>query len=559
MAIAKPDKIVFGDLRDRDEAEKKRLKARFQQLKNQIPKKRPLTPEEEIEKKEIDAKLKLAQNASALDPLFKAIQKGLRSKVKDHVEGALPSQDKAPGELTPPEKVLAGVFGLLELDRNVPPPFHVPGVKAPFDPDEARRKQQFGKALFAAQGEYLTNEDLFDAVLPFLIKMGEQGPTDEVKAVEWADVIRKLIEKGVTEDEPQLGRRVNDALDTIQRVGEERPPSDIIIDLPSLDDEETSDNEIVADNIRALQPAYFAAMFEELKVFQVVDKLVELFQNGILPIGRGEAGNNLFKYWKDTAIRISEAERRSFYSRALGIPGGDDGGMANREFNSLFLTFVSTVSSLLRKNTLEDIVVTKYPGALSQQRVRKAARDLAMNLSLHGYGMAYFVATDLQKQIKDVIKVLSDPDIRNAYGARDMWQVIDQVASLELGGPKNSVRCRTKAVSGTIIFAWLANKARELSNSSFGPILDMDEIRSPSPRPAGTKATTEPTDFDLVNACDQWLAVTGTLDEQVEDYAQPRETPNMTSKPIQIPDIARETLEAVGVPAMGYSGNGRKN
>jgi len=181
-----------------------------------------------------------------------------------------------------------------------------------------------------------------------------------------------------------------------------------------------------------------------------------------------------------------------------------------------------------------------------------------MNLSLHGYGMAYFVATDLQKQIKDVIKLLSDPDIKNAYGARDMWQVIDQVAALELGGAKNSVRYRTMAATGTIIMAWLAKNSRELSNSAFGPIIDMEEIRNPSPRPAGSKPTTDPTDFDLVNACDQWLAVTGTQDSDVESYAQPKEAPNMTSKPIQIPDIARETLESIGVPAMSYSGNGRK-
>lgn len=557
MAIVTPDKIVFGDLRDRDAAEKKKLRARFQVLKHQIPKRRTLTPEEEAEKIEIEAKLKL--EAAVLDPLFKAVQKGLRSKVGDHDRGVMYSQTKTPGTLANDEKLLAAVCGLVELDQEVPPPYHPKGVKPPFDPDEQRRRQQFGKALFAAQGEYLTNERLFDAVLTILITIGAQPKgEDEVKAVEWSEVTRKLIERNVTEDEPQLRRRVDDALDSIQSVGREALPSDIIIDLPSLDDEQTSDNEIVPDNIRALQPAYFAAMFEEMKVFQVVDKLVELFQNGILPIGRGVAGNNLFLYWKQTAIRISEAERRSFYARSLGIPGGEDGGMPNREFNDLFLRFVSAVSSFIRRQGLDDMLQAKIPGSISQQKVRKAGRDLAMNLSLHGYGMAYFVATDLQAQIRDMIKLLSDPDIRNAYGARDMWQVIDQVAALELGGAKNSVRYRTMAASGTIIMAWLAKKGRELSNSSFGPILDVDDIRSPSPRPAGTKPNTDPTDFDLVNACDQWLAVTGTLDADVETYAQPKEAPNMTSRPIQIPDIARETLESVGVPAMGYAGNGRK-
>src|SRR6185369_13912888 len=165
----------------------------------------------------------------------------------------------------------------------------------------------------------------FDKVLGILTEIGSaQGSNDEVNAVEWASVVRKLIARGITEGQPQLDRKVNEALDSIQRADDEGEPSDINIDLPNLDDEETSENEIVGDNIRALQPAYFSAMFEELKVFQVVDKLVELFQNGVLPIGRGAAGNNLFKYWKDTATRISETERRNFYTRSLGIPGGDD-------------------------------------------------------------------------------------------------------------------------------------------------------------------------------------------------------------------------------------------
>lgn len=549
------DPIVFGDLRDLDAKERKRLEERHEALTVNIKKKRALTPQEKLELLEIEEKLK----QTVVDPLFNAVTKGLKSSVDEHQGGLMPSQTSYPGRLTEPEKLVAGVCGLLEDNPEVPPPDHPDGVKPPFDPDEERRKQHFGRVLYSAQGEYETNQPLFDAVLKILIQIGSHSDQDEVKAIEWAQVVRKLIAKGVTENEPQLVRRVGEALDSVQNVGEDRPPSAITIDLPSLDDERDGETEIIPDNVRALQPTYLCAMLEEMKVFQVVDKLVELFQNGILPVGRGEAGNNLFKYWKETAIRISEAERRSCYARALGIPGGDDGDMPNREFNDLFLRFVSAVSSFVRQNSLDELLQTKIPGSISQQKVRKAGHDLAMNLSLHGYGMAYFIATDLQKQVADIIKLLSDPDIKNAYGCTNMWQVIEQVAALELGGAKNSVKYRTMATSGTIIFAWLAKHARELSNSSvtFGKILDVDEIRSPSPRPANTKSTTDPTDFDLVNACEQWLAVTGTQDDQVEGYAQPREAPNMTSKPIQIPDAVRAALEAEGVPAMSLNGGRR--
>jgi len=550
------DAIAFGDLRAREEAERRTLDGRRIQLEDIQARGRQRTPEEEAEYQEIMAKL---DGGAVVDPLFNAVQEGLAPDVdvQDHVRGLLPTQQQQQvAALTDDEKALAAVFGLLEADRADPPAFHLPNVALPFDPSAEQRKQRFGKMLYAALGEYKTNEDLFEAVLPILVRIAGHQPR-EVEAVEWAEVVRFLLKRGVTDPakEPQLGRRVDEALDSIQNVGDDLPPSLINIDLPDLED--STDNEIVADNIRALQPAYFAAMFEELKVFQVVDKLVELFQNGVLPIGRGDAGNGLFKYWKETATRVSESERRGFYARTLGFVGGDDGGMPNREFNDLWMRFVSAVSSFVRQNTIDDLLRSRIPGSVSQQQVAKAGRDLAANLSLHGYGMAYFMATELQKNVKDVISILSDPDIRNAYGARDIWQVIDQVAALELGGSKNSVRYRTMAASGAIIIAWLADNARRLSSSSFGPILDIDEIRNPAPRKGGVKPTLHPTDFDLVNACEQWLAVTGTQDDQVETYAQPKEAPNMTSKPIQIPSIAREMLDTVGIPMGMSGGNGR--
>jgi hypothetical protein len=464
----------------------------------------------------------------------------------DVLKRKLPSTD-----LTPDEKMLAAVIGLLEADAIRPPAYHLPNVVPAYDPSELVRKQQFGKAVFASLGEYNTNLGFFTNVLKILVTIGSQGPFNTVSGKEWALVVRYLLNHGVTEDEPQLTRRVNDALNSIQNLGDDLPPSDTGIDLPDVDGPTT----ILKDNIIALQPAYFASMFEEMKAFLVVDKLVELFQNGVLPIGKGKVGDALFKYWKETAIRVSENERRSFYARTLGSVSGDDGGMPNREFNDLLLRFVSSVSWFVRQNNVDDLLRSKIPSSLSQQQIRKAGRDLAANLSLHGFGMAYFMATDLQKQVKDVIAILSDQEIMNSYGARDMWQVIDQVAATELGGAKNSLRYRTMAASGAIIIAWLANHAEQLSAGTFEPILDVIQIQNPPPRTNGAKATTQPNDADLYNACEQWLAVTGTQEDTVENYSQRKESPTMPSKPIQIPAIAKEMLETAGVGSLGLGTN----
>src|SRR5260370_17755955 len=93
---------------------------------------------------------------------------------------------------------------------------------------------------------------------------------------------------------------------------------------------------------------------------------------------------------------------------------------------------------------------------VNPEQVRKSGRDIAANLSLHGYGVAYFAATELQKQLNDIIALLNDEDIKRAYGSRDIWQAIDQVATLQLAGPRNSIRYRTLASARAVIYPWPA-------------------------------------------------------------------------------------------------------
>jgi hypothetical protein len=369
-----------------------------------------------------------------------------------------------------------------------------------------------------------------------------------VDAAEFARVMRQLTKDGITDQEPQLRRRINEALNLIQNRTTDGSSVELGIDLPDLED--AAKSSIVPDNVRLMGPMICAAMFDELKAFEVVDKLVELFQQGMLTIGNGVAGKQLYKYWKDAPNRMSDAERRNFYAMTMGVPGGETSGMVNREFNDLWLRFVSSVSSFVRQNEVDKLLRASLPSPISHQQIRKAARDLAVNLSLHGYGMAYYAALDLQAQIKFMIDLLGDKEIMANYGARDMWQVVDQVATLELGGAKTSSRYRTLATCGAIITAWLADNADRISRPT-GPIIDIDEVRQPKPRIDGSKATSRPTDADLVNACELWLADTATGDSVINQMAQPRETPVMTSRPVQIPAIAREML--ADLPGMGLS------
>jgi len=452
--------------------------------------------------------------------------------------------------LFPAEQQLAAVYGLMENDSLTDP-----------------KVERFVPGVSTALGEYTASQALFDNVLRIMVSLGQGqnssgSAVSQVNAQQWTSVARTLRGQGVLGSDPLLALKVQTVLAGEVGGGDDAPPSSIDINLPDL--EAQSDIEIQADNLRAMQAIYFAAQLEDLKVFQVVDKLVELFQNGMLPLGKGNAGNTLYDYWKQAVKRMTETERRNLYFRTFGFAGGDQSaGAPNREFNDLWLRFVSAVSSFARQVTVENLLRTNIPIPVSQQQVKKAARDLGANLSLHGYGIGYFAATELQNQIREIIGLLSDPDIKNAYGARDMWQVIDQVASLELGGAKNSIRYRTMATSGAIVIRWLAEHAQVLVSTDQIIVLDVNQLRNLSTmRARGVKATVKPTDRDLVDACDQWLAVTGTADKNVEDYAQPAEAPNLTSRPIYVPQVARDLLDSVGIQVPGIASSAslaRKN
>jgi hypothetical protein len=256
-----------------------------------------------------------------------------------------------------------------------------------------------------------------------------------------------------------------------------------------LERENTFSDDLDSPSIRAMEAIYSAAVFEELKMFQVADKLVALLRTGMLPLGRGEGADRLRRFGENTTRRLPESERRAVYQRAFGI-GSEDGIDSNREFNNLWLRFLSTVKSAGQSS-----------GA-SQEPLRRAGQDLASNLSLHGYGMAYVAATELQSHMRDMLDLLSDREIQSAAGARDIWQVIDLVAARDLGGAANSVRLRALQSSGATILRWLAARAGGLARASAAPVLNLDErraTRSPGSSPA-------PSDYDLVQAVDRWLA-----------------------------------------------------
>lgn len=491
-----------------------------------------------------------------------------------HEYGLLGSQrmrNAATRKLQPNEREIAAICGLLQIDGYT---------------DASRRG--FVQRISTAQGEFRENRALFEEAFKELsgrykvtlksqidaglidadiigcdrpndnpeTRRGQESNSDLVflpsedevicalSARNVAAVVRRLARNGTSANDAWLASRIQNTYDMQTGVVEGAPPSAMEIMLPDL--EAATDVEIIKENLDGAQAIGFASSCEDMNMPQVVERIVELFRQGLLPLGRGKAGDYLFNYYKKAGERMTEGERRDLYLRVLGTPGGDASStQPNREFKELWLRFVSAVSAFGRQLSVDRMLRSNVPVAVSQEQVRKAGRDLAANLSLHCYGIAYFAATELQQMILEFRDLLSDAEIRGCFGARDMWQVIDQVNANYLGGPRNTHRYRTQARSFAVIVRWLANN-RERLGSSYGEVISVSALTNPQLR-GSDQPTISPTDWDLVQACEQWLAVSGVQEDSIEHYAQSNESPLITSKPIGMPQVARDVLEQAGI------------
>jgi len=282
--------------------------------------------------------------------------------------------------------------------------------------------------------------------------------------------------------------------------------------------------DIVRENVNAVQAIYVAYQLEQMQMFQVVERIVELCRQGLLPLGTGSVAEVVRR--QAAADRITAQERGLIYGRTLGVPGGaDDDVEPNREFASLWLRFLVSVALYARQHDVETLLA---PPAPANARVRDAAHELAANASAFGGGSTPAVAQRLSAEVRASLALLGDPQIERAFGARDLWQVVDQVNRNELGGAVNVARYRMWAQAGSVALEWLAAHAALICDR------------------AGRATDASPDNAALVQAVEQWLAVSGLQESQVDAFAQPKEAPTISALPIDLPAVAHELLDAIG-------------
>lgn len=421
------------------------------------------------------------------------------------------SGTKTYDELLLTEKVLfVSVYGIL-LSRNFADPSlgrSATGTAGPNDilvpPSESSGEivlivERFIEAVTDAVKRFNGNRELFREVFRVLLDEGKRTEDADDTTVHTrlvAEVAGRLIEDRIPADHPQIRRFVVTALTQALSSRVDGTASDI--DIRDIDLEAGTAVDIVAPNVLAVAGLYRAAMLEEMKLFAVADKVAEHFTIGMIPISRGPAGDRLFTWIREAPNRFSEVERRGIYGRVLGLAQGNaQNSLPNREFSDLWIRFLSIVSVLSRE------VDINIPRSATGEQALKAARDLAVNLSLHGFGVAHFAAVETQQLVQQVLDMLQQSEILSAYGTTDYLQLVDRLSGMYLGGSVNTVRYRTMAQSGFNIMRWLADHAPQLSSSNLSRPADLFDDRA------------------LVDNVERWLAVTGTPDASVQKYTDP--------------------------------------
>lgn len=366
-----------------------------------------------------------------------------------------------------------------------------------------RISQGWREQVANAVQQYLGNRRLYTRVFDVLRREGRGNATDPanigikftIRSRQLAEVANRLDVLAVAADDPQIERQVKLALSQSLSGTADGIRSTARLQIPDLDAGVAHD--IVPANVAAASIIYFSAMLEDMRFHATMEKCVEHFSVGMLPISNVRVGDRIYQWIKSAPERLSEIERRGVYGRVLGLAQGSVTDVVpNRPFLDLFRRFASNVSLLARDQA------TTNTRVITEQQAHKSGRDLAVNLSLHGYGISHFAATEMLQIYNQIREVLFETEILRAYGVLDEWQLVDRIANLYLGGATNGVRYRTMATTGGRILQWLADHAVYFApgQPALRQLLD---------------------DSSLISDAEQWLAVTGTPDSTVSELTDP--------------------------------------
>lgn len=345
----------------------------------------------------------------------------------------------------------------------------------------------------------------------------------EVAFQELAFVSQYCIDNAasVPVDAPNFATQVRIGLD---KYVEGLPPTDSL-DLPPLTGDNASDIEIEPPNVEAVGVVYTSQQLENLRLFDTVDRITELFMHGMVPIGFDVGGKALDNYYWTSEFRLSKAARLSMYGRVLGAAGTDVSKevQPNRTFDNLLLRFISSLAEYDRQARVADLFQKQGNLQTTGEQVRKAGRDLGTNVSLYGWAGTQTNARRLKTHILQALDILRLAPIQIAFGVSNPYQVIERVTASQFGSSPNIVKYRTMAEAGKAILNLVAKYAGAWSTNTGRPLFAPTD-------PNGNPILQPPPDITpadqavLILQATNWLAVAAVPNDQVDKMSQPADT-----------------------------------
>jgi len=231
--------------------------------------------------------------------------------------------------------------------------------------------------------------------------------------------------------------------------------------LGDIDIPEPAAARIDQAQLRALATLYLAADLESAGIIASVEALAGLGSTGATSIDPGGAAPLIADWWRRRHDRLSAAERHAFFSRLFGTASGPVAADVNRN-----VSFEDRMLELCEALYKLDEIPTGDPwgGSMQQARVRRSARALTQNLGEAGGGITAFVAAEVIAALQQAFAIISHPDLRGAFTARDIWGVVSGIARqarVRFDPPGPYVR-RGKA--GMTVIAWLAEVSGQLGS-----------------------------------------------------------------------------------------------
>jgi hypothetical protein len=266
-------------------------------------------------------------------------------------------------------------------------------------------------------------------------------------------------------------------------------------------------------------------------VIRVVDRITELYMQGLVPMNYDAAAKAIEDYYWDSEDRLNEGARNSVYGRVLGVPNTEVSRevVPNRDRDGLLQRFVAALAEHDRQQTISDLLA---PGAarsasLTVEQVRKAGRDVLANASLYGWGGTQSLARRMVQHLALAMEILKKPQVQAIFGVTSPYQVIERVSRTEFGAVPNLLMAINVGDAEKGIYELLAKHLPAfLEGNSGQPLFDTAGVaaRIPGAIPFADER-------QLKTFAQSWLAARSYGDAQVEKFAQPQDSPYTGSMP----------------------------